>query len=77
MGHSGIMCNFLSKRCATMLFCNMLTLYRHYALELHLKLRDMKQQPKWAMVRNMNSCMFVHFFSSYLIVFPSCQYPDN
>lgn len=63
MGHSGIMCNFLSKRCATMLFCNMLALSRHCALELLLKLRNMKQQPKRAMVRNMNNRVFC--FSSY------------
>ncbi len=44
MGHSGIMCNFLCKRCATMLFCNMLSLNRHCALELNLKLHNMKQQ---------------------------------
>lgn len=37
MGHSGIMCNFLSKQCATMLVCNMLSLNRHRALELHLR----------------------------------------
>lgn len=58
MGHRGIMCNFPSKRCATMLFRNMLSLNRHCALELHLKLRNMKQQPKWVMVMNMNKRIF-------------------
>ncbi|CAB1424864.1 unnamed protein product [Pleuronectes platessa] len=31
-----------------MLFCNMPALNRHRALELQLKLHNMKQQPKWA-----------------------------
>lgn len=64
------MCNFLTKRCATMLFCNMLSLNRHCALELHLKLRNMKQQPKWAMVRRMNNRIFC--LSSY---FPWFSFP--
>lgn len=69
MGHSGIMCNFLSKHCATMLFCNTLALNRRCALELHLKLLNMKQQPKWATARNMNNRIFVFF--------PSCQCSSN
>lgn len=63
------MCNFLSKHCATMLFCNMLALNRHCALELHLKLHNMKQQPKWAKVRNMSNRIFC--FSSYFPWFSS------
>lgn len=71
MGHSGIMCNFLSKQRATMLVCNMFSLNRHCALELHLRLCNMKQQPKWVMLSNMNNHIF--YVSSY---FPRFSFPS-